>query len=67
MKIKFLILLIGILAIFISSYNTISGAPIKSNLVGFIFGIGLILSYFKLNKSEKLQNKSLARKNHKSY
>ncbi len=52
---KNLILGIGILAIFISSYNTISGASIKSNLVGFIFGIGLILSYFKLNKSEKLQ------------
>ena len=52
---KYLVLVIGISAIFISSYNAISGETIKSNLVGFIMGIGLTLSYFKLNKSEKLR------------
>ncbi|MFK5981527.1 MAG: hypothetical protein QM499_01335 [Flavobacteriaceae bacterium] len=52
---KKLVLTIGILAIFISCYDTISGESIKSNLVGFILGIGLILSYFESNKSEKLR------------
>jgi hypothetical protein len=47
---KKLILIVGILAIFISCYNTISGESIKSNLVGFILGIGFILSYFESNK-----------------
>ena len=55
MKTKKLILIVGILAIFIFSYNTISGASIKSNLVGFILGIGFILSYFESNKSDKLR------------
>jgi len=52
---KKLTLLIGILAIFISCYDTISGESIKSNLVGFILGIGLILSYFESYKREKLR------------
>jgi len=52
-----LILIIGILGIIISSYNTIAGESIKSNLVGFIFGIGLILAYFELKKSKQLNNK----------
>jgi hypothetical protein len=42
MKNKNFILVIGIFAILISSYNTIYGAPIKSNLVGFILGIVLL-------------------------
>jgi len=50
---KKLILIIGILAIIISSYNTISGESIRSNLVGFFLGIGFILSYFE---SDKLKN-----------
>jgi hypothetical protein len=54
MKMKKLTLIIGILAIFISSYNTISGESIKSNLVGFILGIGFILSYYESNRPEKL-------------
>ena len=52
---KKLILIVGILAIFISCYNTISGESIKSNLVGFILGLGFILSYFESNKPEKLE------------
>ena len=44
---KKLNLIIGILAIIISTYNTISGESIRSNLVGFLLGIGLILSYFE--------------------
>ncbi|PCI31771.1 MAG: hypothetical protein COB60_10745 [Flavobacteriaceae bacterium] len=47
------ILLIGILVLFISCYNTISGKSIKSNLVGFILGIGFVLRYFELNKLSK--------------
>ena len=54
MKTKKLILIVGVLAIFISIYDTVSGESIKSNLVGFILGIGFILSYFESNKSEKL-------------
>ena len=52
---KKLTLIIGILAIIISSYNTISGESIKSNLVGFILGIGFIINFFESNKSEKLR------------
>jgi hypothetical protein len=52
---KKLILIVGILAIFISCYNTISGESIKSNLVGFILGLGFILSYFESKKPEKLE------------
>jgi Flp pilus assembly protein TadB len=53
MKRRILILVIGILGIIISSYNTIAGESIKSNLVGFILGIGLILVYFETNKSNR--------------
>lgn len=55
MKTKIIILLIGISAIIISIYNIISGESIKSNLVGFIFGIVFILSYNESNKSDKLK------------
>ena len=44
---KKIILIIGILAIIISIYNTISGDALKSNLVGFILGIGFIIYYFE--------------------
>jgi len=50
---KKLNLIIGILAIIISTYNTISGESIRSNLVGFLLGIGLILSYFESDKLKK--------------
>lgn len=50
---KKIILIIGILAIIISIYNTVSGESIKSNLVGFILGIGFILYYFESDRLEK--------------
>lgn len=50
---KKLILIIGILAIVISTYNTISGESLMKNLVGFLVGIGFILNYFESDKSTK--------------
>lgn len=50
---KKLILIIGILAIVISTYNTISGESLMTNLVGFLVGIGFILNYFESDKSIK--------------
>lgn len=52
---KKLILIIGILAVFITCYNTVSGESIKSNLAGFVLGIGLIITYFESYKSKKLR------------
>lgn len=50
---KKMVLIIGVLAIIISTYNTISEESIKSNLGGFIFGTGLVISYFNFNKLKK--------------
>lgn len=52
MKTRNLILVIGILGVIISVYNAVAGESIKSNLPGFLFGIGLILVYFEKNKSK---------------
>ncbi len=50
---KKIILIIGILAIIISIYSTVSGESLKSNLVGFILGIGFILTYFESDRLRK--------------
>jgi hypothetical protein len=52
---KKLILIIGVLAIFISCYNTIYEEIIKSSLVIFLLGIGFILSYFESVKLKELR------------
>ena len=55
MKGRILILVIGLLAVVISSYNILAGGSLKSNLVGFIFGISTLLLYFGTNKSKQLK------------
>jgi len=54
MKIKYLTLIVGILAIIISSYNTFFGEELLKNVSGFILGIGLILASFKSSKYIKI-------------
>ncbi len=44
---KNLLLVIGILGIIISTYNVIAGETVKSNIVGFIMGIALIVGFLK--------------------
>ncbi len=46
------ILIMGILAIFISCYNVLGGESVKLNLAGFFLGIALVIRYFALRKSD---------------
>lgn len=52
MKTRNLILFICTMGVIISIYNTVSGESIKSNLAGFLFGIGLIGVFFETKKSK---------------
>jgi len=50
---KYLTLVIGILAIIISIYDSNSWADLRANYLGFIVGFALIYNYYERHKSSQ--------------
>jgi hypothetical protein len=50
---KYLTLVIGILAIIISIYDSNSWAELRSNYLGLILGFGLLYKYYESYKSQR--------------
>ena len=56
--ISYLSIVFGVLIIILSIYNTDSWEDLKSNYLGFIVGIGFIMSTIKVLNLKKMINKN---------
>jgi hypothetical protein len=50
---KYLLLIIGILALFATVYSYINGSTLREQLLGLVCGVALIYGYYIMHKAQK--------------